>query len=306
MKTARFIAILALSAATALAVAPAPDWQPSPDMVGTFHSVAGKNVLVVSPDAGIKFDGGKDFAGTVHPDPSGPPGRYLAQACRIQEHPAEDREPETVFFVLSFEASTAVWQLLGMGKNPDEIEWLEDRYVEKREGIVRYEKKWFEHCFVSDRPFPAGAPEITPEAARQRLVGGWENFVGEFGGVGVILAPNGYGIFGASVMSMPCSWRISKTDDGWLLACKIYEGSSFPGKSDISFALLKADPRLQRLRLLAVDRTLEAATAAAEALDPDAPPAYLYHSCDTVPPELAERLAATISSLQPNPSNPKP
>lgn len=298
MKPVRFIAILAVSAAAALAADPAPDWKPSPDMVGTFHSVAGKNVLVISPDASIKFDGDKDFAGTFRPDPSGPPGRYLAKVFRIQEHAAEVHEPETAFSVLSFDAATAVWQLLGMGETPDGMEWLEERYVEKRNGIVRYEKKWFEYCFVSDRPLPANAPGITLEAARQRLVGGWENFAGGFGGTSVILASNGYGLFGASVLTMPCSWRVRKTDDGWLLVCKIYEGGTTPGKSDISFALLKADPRLQRLRLLAVDRSFEAATAAADALDPNAPPAFLYHSCSSVPTELAERLSTTISALQ--------
>lgn len=299
MKPARLIALLAFSAATALAADPAPDWQPSPDMVGTFHSVAGNNVLVVSPDAGIKFDYNKmDFAGTFRPDPSGTPGRYLANACWIQEHAAEGHEPETVFFVFSFESTTAVWQLLGKGKTPDGMNWLEDSYVEKRNGIFRYTKTWFKYCFVSDRPLPANAPGITPEAARQRLVGGWENFAEGFGGTSVILAPNGYGLFGASVVTMPCSWSVRKTDDGWLLICKVYEGSTTSGQIDISFALLKADPGILRLQLLAADRTLEAATAAAEARDPDEPPAYLYRSCSSVSSELAERLSTAISALQ--------
>ncbi|MBQ7252193.1 MAG: hypothetical protein IJS32_06295 [Kiritimatiellae bacterium] len=293
------LAIVSLAAATAFAAEPAPAWRPSPDMVGTFRSIADNNVLVVSPDAGIKldFDDGDDvFAGTFRPDPSGTPGRYLAKARRILAFAAEDDEPETGFLVLSFEVASA-WQLLGMGETPGEMEWLEERCVEKRNGIVRYEKEWFENRFVSDQPLPAGAPEITPEAARQRLVGVWENFSGGFGGVTVMLAADGHGIFGASVAAMPCSWRIRKTDDGWLLACKVYEGGNTPAQIKTSFALLKADPHLHRLQLLAADSTLEAATAAAEALDPDEPRAYLYRSSDTFPPEFAEQLSAAIKRI---------
>lgn len=296
--------LLALAAATASAAAPAP-WRPAPGMTGTFHSIAGDNHLDISPDARIELDfdsSGDAFAGTFLPDPSGAPDRYLATVNRTSAGAGESGEPEPGVLVLSFDSADAVWQLLGGGENPDEIQWIEDmpEYASKNGDTVVRKKGWFETRFVSDRPLPADSPEATPEAARQRLVGVWENFVGEFGGVAVILAPNGCGVFGASVMSMPCTWRVRKTDDGWLLACKIYEGGTSPAQFTTSYALLEADSRLTRLRLLAADRTLEAATAAAAALAPDDSPACLYRSCDTVPPELAERLAAAVDSLRPD------
>lgn len=291
--------ILALAAATAFAADSAP-WRPTPGMTGTFHSIAGDNHLEIFPDARIKLDKSKGFtfSGTFLPDPSGTPDRYLASICRTLATDAQSGEGKSCFFVLSFEPSDAVWQLLGSGETPDEIQWLEDmpKYVSKHGDTVIRKKGWFETRFVSDLPLHAYSSEVTPEAARKRLVGVWQNFAGGFGVVSVILAPNGYGIFGASVMSMPCSWSVRKTDDGWLLACKIYEGGTSPAQFTTSFAILKADSRLTRLQLLATDRTLEAATAAADALDPDAPPSYLYRACDTVPPELAERLADAISA----------
>jgi hypothetical protein len=299
------LAIASLAAAAACAAEPAT-WRPSPDMVGTFRSIAGKHVLVVSPDAGIKLDfddGDNVFAGTFRPDPSGTPGCYLAKVRAILEYADEDDEPELFYHVLSFEPDSGIWQIVSGGTSPDEMYPMGEESVEKRNGIVRYKEPWFEDRFVPERPSRFGDAVATPEAARQRLVGVWENFAGGFGGVSVILASNGYGIFGASVTAVPCSWRVRKTDDGWLLACKVYEGGNTPAQIKTSFALLKADPHLHRLQLLAADRTLEAATAAAEALDPDQSPRYLYHSCSSVPPELDERLSAAIKRINaaPNP-----
>lgn len=300
------LAIASLAAATACA-ADSAAWHPAPEMTGYFHSIAGDNHLEISSDARIKLDfksSDDAFVGTFLPDPSGTPNRYLANVNRTSASADETDEPEPAFIVLSFEPADAIWQLLGGGETPDEVQWIEDmpEYGAKRDGIVDNED-WYETRFVSDQPLPAGAPEITPEAARKRLVGVWKNFAEGFGGVSVILASNGYGIFGASVTAVPCSWRVRKTDDGWLLACKVYEFGTTPAQIKTSFALLKADPHLQRLRFLAADSTLEAATAAAEALDPDQSPRYLYHSCSSVPPELDERLSAAIKRINaaPNP-----
>lgn len=307
MKTAPVAALLLL-VAVAFAADLAP-WHPAPEMTGSFRSIAGDNHLEISSDARITlvFNSSDDvFVGTILPDSSGAPDRYLANVGRTSATADESDEREPGFLVLSFEPADAIWQLLGAGETPDDVQWIEDmpEYCDKRGGSVVHKDDWYETRFVSDRSLPAGAPEITPEAARQRLVGVWENFAGGFGGVTVILAPDGHGIFGASVLAMPCTWRVRKADDGWLLACKIYEGGPSPAKFTTSFALLKADSRLQRLRLLATDRTLEAATAAAESLDPAESPADLYRSSDTVPPELVERLKTAFERINTLPKSP--
>jgi hypothetical protein len=270
-------------------------------MTGTFHAVVGEQRLVVSSEGRIRigFDGGNDDAGTFRPDPYGAPGRYLAKLYPTSENAPGGAPPEPSFCLLSFDPAIAVWQVLGRGDTPNQLQVLEDdaRCVDRRNGIVRYKRWWFEDRFVPDGPLPAAGGGITPEVARRQLVGVWENFGEGFGVVSLYLLSDGYGIFGASVAGMPCSWRIRKTGDGWLVACKIYEGGSSPDQINTSDGLLKADARLQRLQLLAIDRTLEAATAAAKALDSNEKPSYLYHSCDTVPAELASQLAEIRSML---------
>lgn len=235
---------------------------------------------------------------------SGPilPGRQgdiSRNFTRLRETLPGGGKPEPSFCLLSFDPVIAVWQVLGRGDAPGQLQMLEDdeECVDRRKGIVRYRWEWFADRFIPDGPLPAAGGGITPEVARRRLVGVWENFGEGFGGVSLYLLSDGYGIFGASVAGAPCSWRVRKSGDGWLLACKFYEGGSSPDQINTSYGLLKADAHLQRLQLLAIDRTLEAAVAAAKALDSNMKPAYLYHSSDMVPTELASELAELLSRL---------
>ena len=285
----KFVAFLVLGALPAFAQ---HSWCPSPGMTGSFHAIAGQAVLNLASTGKftLSWDETSFRKGIIRPDPSGIPHHYLAKLL----NPACG---EISYCRFAFEPDESIWQILAEGKSPGDMTSLEEKFTKERDGFVSYQLEWFKNRFVPSRPLPPDAI-AAPEDARAHLVGSWENFREGFGGGAVLLCPDGSGLFGAAGIALPCTWSVLRTNGTWFVSCTVYDGENRPGPINTTFVLLKPAPRFQRLQLVAIDQTLEAAIAAAEALSPaDGPPQFYYRSSPSVPQKLVSDISSAISSI---------
>lgn len=256
MKSARFIALLAFSTATAFAADPATAWKPTPDMTGTFHALLGDNLLTIAPDGHceISFPSMEFHAvGSLRPDPAGESNRFLAE---LRSAPGPDTEglSDTTTLLFSYAPADRAWQMLSVDDGNGCVISLEEESSVIVDGGVERDDAWFMGRFVPD---PASFDwSAASDAARRHFMGTWKNLGDGDDGASVFLSSDGSGTIENKSLPAPatCKWSVVRHDNGWHVICEIMDNGSPSVLPEPYFAVLEPDDQFRRLHLVNVTR----------------------------------------------------
>lgn len=292
MKSARFIAIFAFSAAAAFAADPATAWKPTPDMTGTFHALLGDNLLIIAPDGHCEFSTpSMEFSsvGSIRPDPAGESNRFLAELRSVPAPGSEDTS-DTATLLFSYAPADRAWQMLSMMVDGNcDVLSLEEESTMTVDGVVEHDDKWFQFHFVPD---PASFDwSAASDTARRHFMGTWKNLGDGDDGASVFLSSDGSGTIENKSLPAPatCKWSVVRHDNGWHVICEIMDNGSPSVLPEPYFAVLEPDDQFRRLHLVNVTRHRGLAMASDyhESL-PDSNPTYFDRIAT---PPLAEPAA---------------
>lgn len=284
--------VLFLATTTTFAADPAPDWQPSPDMTGTFHSLLGDDLFIVEPNGHCELSTTSEWAhgmefhavGPLRPNPAGESNRFLADLACDNPDPVLEDFPATMTFGFSFTPADRAWQLLSVNDGNSCVVSLEEESSMTVDGGVEHDDTWFLWRFVPD---PASFDWATaPDSARRHFMGTWKNLADGDDGAIIVLSPDGSGTIENKNLAAPttCKWSVVRHDNGWHVICETNDSSSPSVPTEPFFAVLEPDDQFQRLRLVNVThyRGLAMASNYHESL-PDSNPTCFDRIADPPP-----------------------